>query len=157
MRIFRTYTPVLSALFLIVTLNGPAAADGAYLCIADMATGFSLDQSTKQWQVTRFDISKSRYVVKYNENGATWNEFGSPLPPVQCSAFDRFGYIACPPSGGVQQVTFNRMNLKYQLIQLAGWIGSDLPPPDKRLASLWNSFQTKPDTPLIEIGRCSAL
>lgn len=147
-----------------VVLASPAMAAGAddYLCIADMATGFKFDPTTKQWRVAQFDVSRNRYIVKLTEKGPTWNEFSSPLPPMQCTAFNESGFTSCS-LGGIEEINFNRMNLRFQLVYLSGWVNSDLPPPaslknSSTLTGLWTALTGKSgNTPLVEIGRCSPL
>lgn len=156
MRIIRT-------VLVFVVLASPAMAAGAhdYLCIADMATGFKFDPSTKQWQAVQFNVSKGRYIVKLVGKGATWKQFGSPLPPRQCTVFSEVGATSC--STNLTLVTFNRVNLRFQVVYLPGWIDGDLPPPksfksNRTLSRTWGLLTGQSsDTPYIEIGRCSAL
>jgi hypothetical protein len=150
------------ALILVVLASPATAADENYLCIADMATGFKLDQPSKKWQIARFDVSKHRYIIRRTEKGLAWNEFGSSLAAIPCSEFNDWGSTVC--SDGIETMTFNKVNLRYQRVYASGWIDGDLPVPaqakDPWGCAIGDARECRagpPDTPLIEIGTCSAI
>ena len=155
----------ISIALLFVALAAPAVAasgDSDFLCIADMATGFKFDPTTKLWQSAQFNVSKNRYVIKITKDGLTWNDFGSTLPPLQCTPFNDSGSTSCS-LGSITIVSFNRVNMRFQYVYLSGWVDSDLPPPkglenNSALTGFWNAATAKSgNSPLVEIGRCSAL
>jgi hypothetical protein len=39
-----------------------------YLCIADMATGFWFNKSTKKWETAAFDVAEEKYLLKGDSN-----------------------------------------------------------------------------------------
>ena len=144
----------------VLMLNSSAMAAETYLCIPDMATGFAFDKASQKWHPAQFKVSGEKHLLKRVANGATWNEFGSTLPPIQfqCSDFNEWGSTFCSTPGAT--ITFNEKNLRYQYIYPGSYITHGLPVPPKYsgVEKDWiTSMLHTPDTPSIEIGTCSNL
>lgn len=127
------------------------ASAESWLCITDMATGFSADKTTKIWTQANFK-PVGRYIIKPSTN-PRWkyivSKFGESeaLPEATCnSGPNEYGYLNCEPGFG--DFKFNSNNLRFIRTYIAGYveIGSH------------NKYMTEGnDDPGIEIGRCSKL
>jgi hypothetical protein len=134
---------------------------GPYLCIVDQATGFSFDKKSKLWKPTNFAAGQ-KYVLKRVPNGAldkynaviaggdhaVWGvwEFGDETFAVAFCADDVIsnGYLWCR-GGSAVIVNFNLQSLRFQRTY-TGFYASDLSVPEEHA-----------DTPVIEIGKCTAI
>jgi hypothetical protein len=135
--------------------------DGPFLCIVEQATGFSFDKQSKSWKQTNF-APVEKFVLKRVKNNtlegvnkqiassprAAWGvwEFGfDAFGSAFCAAdVDDHGFLWCR---GVQSI-FNVNLLSGRFLRTyTGFYASDPSRfPDDRA-----------DTPVIEIGKCTAL
>lgn len=134
---------ILVLLLLIVSTN--VFANESYLCIADKQTGFSFNKQSKTYESENFNVSKSKYILKNNNNTWEWTDFG--LEHSLCKgSFNASGIFGC--GGGIESVTFNKNNLRYVKTSIFGYLVGD----DKNF-----KFKDGENTPFIEIGKCSPM
>ena len=143
------------ALSIAVAANA-SAAQAAWLCIADKATGFSYSEQTQKWETTTFRTQSSRYVVgkgSWGKDVWTVREFGKPtegLPFARCEKdFSEYGFLSCRGLAG--RFDMNRKNNRYLLTFQGQYLAYN---PNSDLAMLRKDGG---DTPLIEIGTCSQI
>ena len=124
----------------------------AYLCIADMATGFVYENG--RWQRTNFDVSGNKYILRQpkksdpeplSDSPWLWGRFGQKYLLGICDETDEYGDMECSEGGGAAELFINLSSLRYQLYYQYGYVHSA------------DFKDTRDDTPLIEIGKCSAL
>jgi hypothetical protein len=157
----------LVSLVLMLPTSLPAVAagtapDGPFLCIVEHATGFSFDKQSKLWRQTTFPAGE-KYIVKRVKNNtvegignlavnggpnAVWgvwefgvDEFGTAF----CEAdVDDKGYLWCH---GIQSiVNFNLRSHRFLRTYTGTYVSDPSEFPDEHA-----------DTPVIEIGKCTAL
>jgi hypothetical protein len=148
---------ILVAAFPVRAGTGP---DGPFLCIVEQATGFSFDKQSKSWNRTTFAAGE-KYVLKRVENGtldgvnqtihggphAAWGvwKFGESLFGTEfCDADVNNSYLWCR---GIESI-FN-VNLKsgrFLRTYAGAYVSDPSEFPDEHA-----------DTPVIEIGKCTAL
>jgi hypothetical protein len=114
-----------------------------YLCIADMATGFWFNKSTKKWETAEFDVAEEKYVLKGNNNKWTWIKIGEGFGETCGKGFTDAGYFRCD---GLSIIYMNRNNLRFQVTKPTGF-------PDSGDFG-WDQGAI---TPFIEIGKCAAM
>lgn len=127
-----------------------AFAAESYLCAADMATGFSFDKATKQWNATTFKPDKKYIVNKSLSKKATWEvkEVGTKYPLVGYKEdFSSEGYLYC---NGFLKFKMNNKSLRFLSAYLMGYYEdyTDQEPGEPEEGE---------DTPYIAIGKCSPL
>ena len=114
----------------------------SYLCVAEKATGFSFNETTKDWDSTDFFVDDRKYVIsKAKAEDYIWSvtKIGINIPTALCKYdFTSAGFIKC--SGYSSQFWFSRDRLKYLYTESMGYW------------SLPNDY-----TPYMEIGKCSPL
>lgn len=158
---------------LIVLLSTKAYAEkkdpDQFLCIADLATGFSFDKTTKTWESTNFRVDGQKYIVKKvseknkqdaeiikklkGEKKLFWKvtEFGkeSLVTNTYCEYYTPNDTIICD-FGIFYKYKISIKNLRYIKISTWGYWDDDL--TDK------NSFKKEGgNSPHLEIGKCSPL
>jgi len=135
-----------------LTLLATTASAEGWLCIADASTGFDYNAQSKTWD-RKFFKADSKYVVrKANQD----EEFlsvkmvvvavGEKAWTATCPEdFDRRGNLLC--DGLLTTFRFNSDNLKFMRVFSGGYFATE-----EYLAET-----ERPDTPFMEIGRCTAL
>ena len=92
----------LVGLGLSVFITNAALAED-YLCIPTSATGYAYNKSTESWNVARFNVTATKYLLKRVGTELRWTEFGKPeldkYSPV-CEQFSKHGTMRC---GGIGQ------------------------------------------------------
>lgn len=130
----------------IATLFYSAAvlSQNSYLCIPDLATGFSYQKNLDKWKISTFDVAKNKYILtKSNTNKWEWKIFGEEYSNVNCdNTFSEHGYLNC---NGFEQIQFNKKNLRFMKIYRIGYV-------NKGIGGIEGE-----DTPNMEIGKCSPL
>jgi hypothetical protein len=133
--------------------SGAAAAADSYLCISDQATGFAFNKETDQWYRANFQTGE-KYVLSREKGGWVLKQFGEEAPLLHCPGdFNAGNNLIC--SDGGTDFRMNRHLLRYQKAYLVGYyvdygaLGK-LPPG-------LPAMEEGGDTPVLEIGRCSAL
>jgi hypothetical protein len=136
--------------------------DGPFLCIVEQATGFSFNKQSKSWKQTNFSAGE-KYVLKRVKNDtvegaanlainggphAAWGvwEFGESLfGTAFCGAdVDDHGYLWCH---GVESiVNFNLNSHRFLRTYTGTYVSDPSQFPDDHA-----------DSPVIEIGKCTAL
>jgi len=134
---------VLVLLLLMVSTN--IFANESYLCIADKATGFSFNKQSKTYESGNFNVSKSKYILKNNNNTWEWTDFGRKYSLCKGS-FNASGIFGC--GGGVEEVTFNKNNLRYVKTSIFGYLAGG----DKN-----SKIKDGENDLYIEIGECSPM
>ena len=119
-------------------------SQNSYLCIPDLATGFSYQKNIDKWNISTFDVAKNKYILtKSNTNKWEWKIFGEKYTNVNCDdAFNEHGYLNC---NGFEQIQFNKKNLRFIKIYRLGYV-------NKGIVGIEGE-----DTPNMEIGKCSPL
>jgi hypothetical protein len=112
-----------------------------YLCVADMATGFSFNKSMKKWEAAEFDVKDEKYVLKEDNKKWTWTKVGEKFGDTCDKGFTDAGYFRCDR---LSTIYVNRNNLRFQLTKPTGY-------PD----SGGFGEEEGGNTPYIEIGRCA--
>jgi hypothetical protein len=153
---------------------GATAADTqrGWLCVADKAIGFRYDKLTKSWADSRFSTN-GKYIVRHpipddlkeaqqlGDYAAgdvppayIARDFGSdndiPLIVVICNGApdEKSGIMLC--DHGLAQFAINTHLLRMQRFYGIGYLHQDK-------SAFGPQFADAPDSPLIEIGRCSPL
>ncbi len=139
----------LFGLVFVVFSVGVAAQDTSYLCMADQATGFRFDKTTKKWSAATFDVSSDKYIVaRSKDESYTWvvTKVGDDQPLFYCK--DNIGaddqILDCnlfDPS-----FHFDVRTLRFTAIRVQGYI---VPSGHGR-----NEGDAEP---LMEIGTCAPL
>ena len=139
---------LLGLVFIVFSVAADAVAD-SYLCMADQATGFRFDKSTKKWSAANFDVSSDKYIVARSKDASyTWvvTKAGDDQPLFYCK--DDIG-----PSDQVLDCNlfdssfhFDVNTLRFTAIRVQGYI---VPSGVGR-----NEGDAEP---LIEIGTCAPL
>lgn len=132
---------VIKAFLLCCLLTTIAYAGDSYLCVADMATGFSYNKALDKWETANFNVEESKYVVSKSKD-KYWqvkqigkSDYSSSY---YCNGgFSEYGFLSC--SGLLGSFNMNRINLRYIRIFSMGY------------------YNNTKDTPFIEIGKCSPL
>jgi hypothetical protein len=150
---------------LLVQIGHGLAADTppGWLCVSDKAAGFSYDKKTKSWNPITFRTS-DKYIVRKpssNEMSLLQSVYGDALKPTSyvvvtlgesdpllCDDIDKLtGVITC--GGRFEQFAIEPHSLRMQRYYKAGYL------------SQYSEYNAKrkedPDTPEIQIGRCSPL
>jgi len=123
--------------FLVTILNSVVYAQDAYLCLPKSATGFSYVQNSSSWEITTFNISDNKYLLKNKSGKWSWDKFGSNFPK---SCIDLNQKIMCNLLVG--EVIFDKKTLRYLRTYIPGYV---------------DGIANNDNTPLIEIGTCSSL
>jgi hypothetical protein len=126
----------------------------AYLCIADQSVGFKYDKNLKEWRSAHFTLEDKRYLLKLKDNHWYWSTFGQ-TDEINCSDVNSRSDIVCnllsyPDNEIDEMITFNQKRLRYQSVYAYGYA---VPYREEDTSA----FTGTPDTPSIEIGRCSAM
>ncbi len=144
---------LLTTSLIALSLTIPAAANAeSWLCIGDLATGFTFNKVAKRWEIAKFNTSDSRYIISPSQAKDTpyiVRNFGSDsgLPLAFCKdGFISEAFLRCRGLG--TDFAFNVKTLRYSYSYNVGYIN---PTPGL------NDMKEGDDTPLMEIGRCSRL
>lgn len=131
----------------------PANAYAAsWLCVGDLATGFTFDKSTRRWRIANFNTNDSKYVVTESpskESPYIVRGFGAgnEFPVAFCKdGFQSETFLRCKGIG--VDFAFNAKTLRYSYSYNVGYIN---PTPGL------NDMKEGDDTPMLEIGQCSRL
>jgi len=119
----------------------------AYLCIAEMATGFVYKND--KWQITRLNIDGSKYLLRRTKDGDfipehawVWLEFGQDKSIDSCEKdISEKGFLTCEGIG--MTILINVNTLRYQSVYTLGYVVSEVG---------YNG-----GTPYMEIGKCSPI
>jgi hypothetical protein len=128
-------------LILILAFTSLSANAKTYLCIADKATGFVKEGN--EWNTTHFRVD-GKYTLK-REDAKSWRwtqigeEFGDSCPVRRDSKGKEKAVLSC--DSFFYHLFFNQNTLRFMLARPAGYIYPKL----------------DPDTPVMEIGKCSPL
>lgn len=115
-----------------------------YLCIADMATGFRFDKSTKAWVVAQFDVTDEKYILAKEGDEWIWKKVGELVDLCrEKKDFNAVGAFGCD-FGAYSQLLMNRNTLRFQIISPELYVG----PFDRGEVEGAN-------TPHVEIGKCA--
>jgi len=139
----------LLGLVFIVFSVGAGAQDKSYLCMADQATGFRFDKTTKKWSAANFNVSNDKYIVARSKDASyTWvvTKVGDDQPLFYCK--DDIGevdqFLLCnlfDPS-----FHFDVKTLRFTAIRVHGYI-----------VPSGNGRNEGDAEPLMEIGKCAPL
>ena len=120
------------------------AAD-AYLCTAEMITGFNYDSVRKGWRSADFRSEKKIEIRRAKQKSHAWEarEPGDALPGAMCQQdFNEAGNLFC---SGVFELRFSRRQMRFLYVYPIGY---------------WNDASDGPasregeNTPALAIGRC---
>lgn len=141
-------------LLCLLVIAGSAGADG-WLCVADSATGFRYDKASGTWKPTVLKTDEKLVVRRPNNQDLAeylkskeWvvQVVGEAIPFASCDRDFEDKLLTCgTPRGGFE---FSADSLRF--IVTSAWRALD---SDAELAALNHD----PDTPYLEIGRCTAL
>lgn len=137
--------------------TGHGQSHDAWLCITEQETGFKYNTARKDWHTAIF-AGTDKYVIRYQRvgdldaqavgilkkpNDEMWSveTVGSP-PAETCGYFNEADRLFC--EGILSEFIFDRKTLRFQYYYKGEFLW---PPKEAR----------NPDTPLIAIGRCTAL
>ena len=134
-------------LFILLTVSTNVFANDTYLCIADKATGFSFNKRSETYESTDFNIDKSKYILKKNNNTWEWKIFGIDVPLCNGS-ISANGYFRCD---WLETIIFNKNNLRYTKAHIFGYVNVG--------SKTYSGFEMKDgqETPYMEIGKCSPM
>lgn len=127
------------------------ASAESWLCIPDMATGFTFDAEAKRWRQTNFNVEGVKYLISKPEFAPyayTVTEFGkkqSIFDPTCKNGPNEVGVMAC--TGLVTDFKFSEKNLRYIRTTTLGY------------AEPYTTgvHEEGGNTPNMEIGRCSKI
>ena len=133
------------AILLLVALH--VFAEEAYVCVADLQTGFMLDKTENEWRATKFQTNDKFVISKakpqkdrFRPQGTRWEVklMGEKVSQIWCTDdFNEFGNLVC--RGLTGDFRMNKNNLRFLYFYDMGY---------------WND---RTDTPFIQIGKCSAM
>lgn len=130
-----------------------AFAGESYLCIADMATGFSYNKTIDKWEIAKFNVDDSKYVVsKSNLKGYVWEikKIGDSEPISWCKEdINDGGYLHCE---GFEYFKMNIRNLRFMSVYMIGYINDNIKENNGSFI-----FKEGGNTPSMQIGKCSPL
>ena len=145
---------IMAMIFVVLVVPSAIAQDkspSAYLCIADMSTGFKYKDG--RWQSASFDVTDHKYILRRTKESDSsllkdaawvWGELGDEYM-VRCKTTspESKGFISCEDIA--VNVTVNVNSLSFQIIQDLGYVRSD------------RDYGEDSSTPFLEIGKCSPL
>jgi hypothetical protein len=140
----------------IALMSSSALSQDRYLCVPELATGFSFNKQTKRWSQGSFKIEEKFIVRKATSEDATWNaqnapwvvmKLGQKIPTAWCKAGFDGDNLLCD---GFEVFKFNKSNLRFLSGYIAGYWADDL-------SGKYEMNAEGANTPMIQIGRCSAL
>jgi len=130
-----------------------AFAGDSYLCVADLATGFSYNKNLDKWEIVRFKADDSKYIVSKSKSEKwAWEikEIGESKPISWCTnGFDKNGWLHCE---GFINLDMNKQNLRFIEANMFGYVYYGIKDEKGK-----NVFPKGFGTPNIEIGKCSPL
>lgn len=137
---------ILIPIILIILNYSFVFAEDQCLCVTNLATGFSYDNSLKQWKNANFEIDTKYIVSKAKEDGFAFvvRRIGEDYPIAKCkNTYNKYGYLFCEGFG--TKFKLNRKNNRFIYIYDLGYYN---------VVSGLNTDE-KSDTPYMEIGKCS--
>lgn len=142
MKLVRALGPLLLGAF----LPFHASAADSYLCVAELATGFSYDGAKKKWKSADFRSEKKLVVSRSKQKSHAWEtkEVGDSLPGATCEKdFNEAGNLFC---SGVFDLRLNNRTLRFLYVYPIGyWSDGDKTGMSKE----------GDNTPALVIGKCS--
>ena len=119
-----------------------------YLCISELSTGFSYNETSKSWERTNFK-AVGEYIISKSKDGIDKykvTRLGKNVAFLKCKDdFNKRGTLSC--KAFVENLFFNKNNGRFIYIFPFGFINV-LPEINKK------TDETS-DTPYMEIGKCS--
>jgi hypothetical protein len=140
------------ALVYLSAIGVSASAQNSYVCVEDLATGFSFDRSQKQWKSVDFKPNSKYLISRSRDSSRIWEikEMGSSAPTAFCEKdFSDSGQIRCNGIG--KEFLFNRKSLRFLATYTVGFWNEDA------LRSFVPNRNEGDDTPTLIIGRCNVL
>jgi hypothetical protein len=118
-------------------------AQTGYLCVADMAVGFSYDKTRNAWKHTNFNTRGQKFLLaKSSTGGWEWKRFGEKFSLDTCEKeFNSAGYMHCD---GFNTIVMSKENLRFQMYYAVGYVSA-------------KPGSEGGDTPSITIGTCAPL
>lgn len=169
----------ITCVFLLLLVASTAVAeDKSYLCIADKATGFDFDESTKKWESVNYDVDDQMFLIKpVNEDGSAlerlvydksgylvWT-FGSGDVSHYCEKGPgAYGWLHCNSMTG-GRFAMNSLSKRYVRTAPGGYVSAtidlvrdDSVKPDKDDEVMTTLKEDAGgDSVAIEIGKCSEI
>ena len=131
-----------------VFLTASVQAADAYLCVAELTTGFSFDSTRKTWKSADFRSEKKLAITRAKQKPYAWEakEVGDDRPAAVCDQdFNEAGNLFCT---GVFELRFNKRQMRFLYVYPIGyWSDDTSSTPSKEGAN----------TPALAIGKCRAL
>jgi hypothetical protein len=119
-----------------------------YICVAEKATGFRFNETTKEWVQAKFK-AVDKYIIRKSKMTDFFKyevvKEGKRVPNIFCrKPFDKEGHLFC---SGFLELYFSKKNGRYLIFHPYGYWNS----------SLGEIAEEKESggTPFIEIGKCS--
>lgn len=112
-----------------------------YLCVPSYSTGFVFEESGK-WVPAEFNISGNKYLMKKKKTGWVWEFPDRPSSSGIACVNKYYTYLEC--NEFIYQIQMNRDTLRFQIIQLMGYVNV-APEVEGKM------------TPSFTIGTCSRL
>jgi hypothetical protein len=143
---------IMVRIFIIViflSLSVPTLADDAFVCIADLTTGFTFDGTPKKWRSTNFRAT-SKYFVSKSKTSGEWEvkSVGDPVPLSSCTSVRNDEELVCSEALG-WEFRMNRYSLRFLYAYLLGYWDDRTRPPTYVKEGLRQ--------PYLAIGACSPL
>lgn len=130
-----------------------ASAVDSYLCVGDLATGFKYNKTRDKWEITKFNVDDSKYVVSRSKlENFVWEikEIGVSKPSSWCKEdFNEHGHLYCQ---GLRHFIMNRENLRFIMADMIGYFFGTLKDEKGKII-----IKEGDGSPNIEIGKCSPL
>lgn len=127
------------------------AAEQAFLCVADHATGFSYNESTKKWGPSIFSAQNKYLVSKISGGQDSWQVkyVGADSADATCKdGFNSGGTLVCD---GFMQFRMNSKTRRFLSSHQLGYFS------DGATKTSIPIFKEGANTPYMEIGKCSSL
>jgi hypothetical protein len=115
----------------------------SYICVADSATGFAFNKTSKKWKSTFFTTENKYIISKSKKAKYQWSvkEVGESYIYSSCkNDFNSGGYIFCIGIGNT--FTMNKNTFRFIMTYRLGYL---------------DGIDNDDNTPHIEIGKCSPI
>jgi len=134
-------------------LTAIASAGDSYLCVGNLATGFKYNKTRDKWEITKFNVDDSKYVVSRSKSEKfAWEikKIGISKPISLCREdFNEHGHLRCQ---GLIDFIMNRENLRFIMADMIGYFFGTLKDEKGKII-----IKEGDGSPNIEIGKCSPL
>lgn len=159
LRLRTTMRVALTAAIAASLLWASVAQAESYLCVSDMATGFSYDKAQEVWKETSFKANEKYLVVRPSDTERAlvkgqpveWVVKAMGSDSIEATCEKDFGAAGTVMCDGFSLFRFSRLRGRFLRAHLYGYYAVD---PNAAMGSYSAEGEL---TPLIEIGKCSRI